>query len=51
MLKMCVIDMCVNSEQTLENHFDCRVEIFWEGNANRCREEMFIIKLVFNPGH
>ena len=51
MLEVGVVDVCINSEQPLEYHFDDVEEILWERDAKSTREDLFIIELILNPSH
>jgi hypothetical protein len=33
MLEMCMVDMCINSEQSLEDNLDNVDKIFWERHS------------------
>ena len=50
-LKVRVVDVCIHSEETLENDCDDVEEIFREGDTEGTGEDLLIIELVLNPGH
>lgn len=50
-LEVCVVDVCIHSEETLENDLDDVEEIFWEGDTEGTGEDFLVIKLVFDPSH
>ena len=43
MLEVGVINVCINSEKSLENHFYDSFEVTREGNTQGARENLFII--------
>ena len=49
--EVCVIDMCVDSEQPLEDILHDIRKCPRERNANFGREDLFVIKLFLHPGH
>ena len=50
-LEVCVVDVSIHSEETLENDLDDVEEIFGEGNTEGTREDLLVVKLVLNPCH
>ena len=50
-LEVCVVDVSIHSEETLENDLDDVEEIFREGDAEGTGEDFFVVKLVLHPGH
>ena len=50
-LKVCVVDVSIHSEETLENDLDDIEEIFREGDTEGAGEDFFVVKLVLHPGH
>jgi hypothetical protein len=50
-LEVCVVDVSIHSEETLENDLDDVKEIFWEGDTEGTGEDFLVIKLVLDPGH
>ena len=50
-VEVCVVDVSIHSEDTLENDLYDIVEIFWEGNTEGTGEYFLVIKLVLDPGH
>ena len=51
MLKMRVVDVSVNSEESFEDNFDDVNEVSWKGDAQLTREHLFVIELRLNPRH
>jgi hypothetical protein len=51
MLEMCVVDVSIHSEETLENDLDDIEEIFREGDTEGAGKDFFVIKLVLDPSH
>jgi hypothetical protein len=51
MLEMCVVDVSIHSEETLENDLDDIEEIFREGDTEGTGEDFLVIKLVLDPSH
>ena len=51
MLEVCVVDVSIHSEETLENDLDDIEEIFREGDTEGAGEDFFVVKLVLHPGH
>lgn len=51
MLEMSVVDMSVDSKQSLEDYFDNVDEIFGERYSESAGEDFFIIQLVLHPSH
>lgn len=50
-LEVRVVDMCVDTEQTLKDHLDDCLEVAWKGHSKGTGEDLFVIKLVFYPSH
>jgi hypothetical protein len=50
-LEVGMVDVSVNSEKPLEDDFDCCAEVFGEHYSNLGREEVLVVKLVFDPCH
>ena len=50
-LEVCVVDVSIHSEETLENDLDDIEEIFREGDTEGAGEDFFVVKLVLHPGH
>ena len=50
-VEVCVVDVSIHSEETLENDLYDIVEIFWEGNIEGTGEYFLVIKLALDPGH
>ena len=50
-LEVCVVDVSIHSEETLENDLDNVEEIFGEGDTEGTREDLLVVKLVLNPCH
>ena len=46
-----MVDVGVDPEQSLENHFDHVEEVFGEGDADFAWEKFLVIQLVLNPCH
>ena len=51
MLKMRMVYVCVNSEQSFENDLHNIQEVLGKGDSNLTGKEIFIIELVLYPGH
>ena len=51
MLEVCVVDVSIHSEETLENDLDDIEDIFREGDSEGAGEDFFVVKLVLHPGH
>ena len=50
-LKVRVVDVCIHSEQTLEDDFyDC-FKVSWERNTKGTRENFFVVELILDPSH
>lgn len=50
-VKMLVVDVSVNPEQTLQDGFGHRHEVLGEGNADLGGKKCLIIQLILHPGH
>lgn len=50
-VKMLVVDVCVDPEQTLQDGLGHRHEVLGEGHADLGREEGLVVQLVLYPGH
>ena len=50
-LEVGVVNVSINSKQTLEDHFDNVLKVLGEGYSQLAREDLLIVKLIFNPGH
>lgn len=50
-VKMLMVDVSVNPEQTLQDGFGHRHEVFGEGNSNLRGKKCLIIQLILYPGH
>ena len=50
-LEVCVVDVSIHSEETLENDLDDVEEIFGEGNTEGAGEDLLVVKLVLDPCH
>jgi nucleosome binding factor SPN SPT16 subunit len=51
MLEVSVINVSINSEQSLEDHFNDADEVFRKWNANLTWKDLLTIQLIFHPGH
>lgn len=45
------VDVCVDSVQSLEDLFDCRLEVLWEGGTDAGGEDGFVVDEGLCPGH
>ena len=50
-LEMSMVDVSIHSEQPFENNFDDVHKVLWERNSNSTWKNLFVVKLVFYPGH
>ena len=50
-LEMGMVNVGVNSEQTLEDNLYNVLKVFGEWNSQLAWEDLLIVKLIFNPGH
>lgn len=46
-----MIDMSINSEEPLEDDFYDIYKVLWERDTQLARENLLIVKLIFNPSH
>jgi hypothetical protein len=51
MLEMSMVDVGVNSEESLENNLDDVDEVFGEGHSELTREDLFVVELILYPSH
>jgi hypothetical protein len=51
LLKMCVVNMSINTEKALEYRLHDFPKILWEGGSKFLRKNGFIVKLDLNPVH
>ena len=51
MLEVGVVDVRIDSEQSLEDHFNNSCEVLGEWNAELAREDFFVVQLILHPGH
>ena len=50
-LEMSMVNMGVDSEQSLEDDFNNIKEVLWERDSNLAWKKVFIVELIFNPCH
>ena len=50
-LEVSMVDVSIYSEKTLENNFDNVHKVLWERNSDCTWKNLFVVKLVFYPGH
>lgn len=50
-LEVGVVDVCIDTEQPLEDHLDDVEEVLWEGHTKSAREDLLIVQLILNPCH
>ena len=50
-LEVSVVDVSIDSEETLEDDLDDVEEVLREGDAESARENLLVVQLVLDPGH
>ena len=51
MLEVSVVNVGVNSEQTLENYLNNVLKVLGEWHSQLAGEDLLVVKLIFNPRH
>ena len=50
-LEVSMVNVCIHTEQALEDHLDYVYEVTWKWHSQRAREHFLVIKLRLDPSH